>query len=128
LATLYSFSGPDGANLNEPLTQATDGNLYGATLQGGASGDGTVFRLNVGLGPFIKTITTSGKVGATVKILGTNLAGATSVGFNGTLAVFTVVSPSEISTAVPAGATTGKITVDTPSGTLLSNVPFRVKQ
>jgi hypothetical protein len=44
-------------------------------------------------------------VGADVKILGTDLTGATSVSFNGTAAVFTVVSPSLITTTVPTGAT-----------------------
>ena len=60
----------------------------------GTSGDGTVFSLSVGLGPFVETQTTSGEVGAAVKILGTDLTGATSVSFNGTAATFTVVSPS----------------------------------
>ena len=61
-----------------------------------------------------------------VKILGTNLTGATSVTFNGTSAVFKVVSSSEITTTVPAGATTGKVKVVTPHDTLSSNMPFRV--
>jgi uncharacterized protein (TIGR03437 family) len=74
----------------------------------------------------VKTQTGSGEVDATVKILGTDLTGATSVTFNGTAAVFTVVSPSLITTTVPAGATTGKVQVVTPNGTLSSNVPFRV--
>jgi polyisoprenoid-binding protein YceI len=65
-------------------------------------------------------------VGATVKILGTNLTGATSVNFNGKATTFTVVSSSEITTTVPAGATTGEVRVVTPSGTLLSNLSFRV--
>lgn len=47
---------------------------------------------------------TSGKVGAAVKILGTDLTGATSVTFNGMEATFTVVSSSEITTKIPAGA------------------------
>jgi uncharacterized protein (TIGR03437 family) len=67
-----------------------------------------------------------GKVGAAVKILGTNLTGATSVSFNGTAAVFTVVSSSEITTTVPAGASSGKVQVVTPSGTLSSNASFLV--
>jgi uncharacterized protein (TIGR03437 family) len=66
------------------------------------------------------------KVGAAVKILGTNLTGATSVTFNGTAAVFKVVSASLITTTVPAGATTGTVEVTTPKGTLKSNVVFRV--
>ena len=66
------------------------------------------------------------QVGAAVNILGTNLTGATSVTFNGTAAKFTVVSSSEITTTVPAGATTGEVKVVTPSGTLSSNVSFQV--
>ena len=86
-----------------------------------------VFSLSVGLGPFVETQTTVGKVGAHVKILGTDLTGATSVSFNGTAADFTVVSPSLITTTVPAGATTGKVEVVTPSGTLSTYVPYRVR-
>jgi uncharacterized protein (TIGR03437 family) len=75
----------------------------------------------------VEALPNFGKVGAAVKILGSNLTGATSVTFNGTAAVFTVVTASEIRTAVPTGATTGTIQVVTPGGTLSSNVPFRVR-
>jgi len=130
LTTLYSFCAQsgcvDGAGPYAGLIQATNGDFYGTTLVGGASNEGTVFSLSVGLGPFVETQATSGAVGATVKILGTDLTGATSVSFNGTAAAFTVVSPSLITTTVPPGATSGKVEVVTPSGTLLSNVPFRV--
>jgi uncharacterized protein (TIGR03437 family) len=68
----------------------------------------------------------AGKVGASVNILGTNLSGATSVTFNGTAATFTFVSPSLITTTVPAGATTGEVKVIKPHGTVQSNVSFRV--
>ena len=130
LTTLYSFcpqSGcPDGDDPRGTLVQDTNGNLYGTTFAGGANGFGTVFSLSVGLGPFVETQTTSGKIGAAVKILGTNLTGATSVTFNGTTATFHVVSSSEITTTVPMGASTGKVKVVTPHGTLTSNVSFRV--
>jgi uncharacterized repeat protein (TIGR03803 family) len=130
LTTLYSFcpqSGcPDGDDPRGTLVQDTNGNLYGTTFAGGANGVGTVFSLSVGLGPFVETQTTSGKVGAAVKILGTNLTGATSVTFNGTTATFHVVSSSEITTTVPMGASTGKVKVVTPHRTLTSNVSFRV--
>jgi uncharacterized repeat protein (TIGR03803 family) len=127
LTTLHSFDGTDGENPHAGLVQDTNGNFFGTTSGGGANGDGTVFSLSVGLGPFVKTMPTSGKVGKAVRILGTNLIGATSVTFNGTAATFTVKSKSEITTTVPTGATTGTVQVVTPSGTLSSNVPFRVR-
>jgi hypothetical protein len=37
-----------------------------------------------------------------------------------------VVSSSLVTATVPTGATTGKVEVVTPGGTLSSNVPFRV--
>lgn len=98
----------------------------GQHMWGGADGLGSVFSVATGLSPFVKTLPTSGKVGTSVDILGTNLTGATSVTFNGTAATFTVVSSSEITTAVPTGAKTGTVQVSTPSGTLKSNVTFRV--
>jgi uncharacterized repeat protein (TIGR03803 family) len=136
LTTLYRFCSQtdctDGDDVRAGLVQDTNGEFYGTTFFGGAdtmngnAGGGTVFSLSVGLGPFVETQTTSGKVGATVKILGTDLTGTSSVTFNGTAATFTVVSASEITTAVPTGATTGTVEVTTPKGTLKSNLAFRV--
>jgi len=134
LTTLYSFCAQsgcaDGQDPSAPLVQDTNGLLYGTAVNGGSDacsgGCGTVFSLSLGLGPFVETQRTSGKVGEIVKILGNDLTGATSVSFNGTEAVFNVVSPSLIETTVPAGATSGKVQVVTPSRTLSSNVPFRV--
>ena len=125
----WSFDSTDGAHPYAGLVQGTDGNFYGTTKEGGAIKGvsyGTVFSLSVGLGPFVETLPTSGKVGAAVKILGTDLTGAPGVTFNGTAATFKVVSSSEITTTVPAGATTGTVEVKTPDGTLKSNVVFRV--
>jgi uncharacterized repeat protein (TIGR03803 family) len=136
LTLLHSFGdtgGTDGYNPIATLVQDTNGSFYGTTFYGGISnrnqcprGCGTVFSLSVGLSSFIETQPTSGKVGAAVKILGTSLTGSTSVTFNGTAATFTVISRSEITTTVPAGATTGTVQAVTPSGTLSSNVPFTV--
>ena len=131
LTTLHSFDGTDGANPSGGLLQATNGTFYGTTFAGGtydncSGGCGTIFSLSLGLGPFVAIQPTSGKAGAAVIVLGTNLAGATSVTFNGAAAPFTIVSASEITTTVPAGATTGVVQVTTPSGTLTSNMNFRV--
>jgi uncharacterized protein (TIGR03437 family) len=61
-----------------------------------------------------------------VTILGTDLTDATSITFNGVPAVFSAVSPTEIIAIVPDAATTGKVEVVTPGGTLSTNMPFRV--
>jgi uncharacterized repeat protein (TIGR03803 family) len=134
LTTLYSFCSqtgcPDGKNPSAGLVQGTDGSFYGTAAFGGNTdcpgGCGTVFRLSVGLPPFVKTLPTSGEVGAKVIILGTDLGGATSVSFERVAAQFTVVSKSEIKAVVPAGANTGKVRVKTPHGALVSNVAFHV--
>lgn len=133
LTTLYSFHGADGAHPTGALVQYTDGSFYGMSAAGGnqhtgcnSEGCGTVFHLVVpGLGPFVKTVPTSGKVGIIVSILGNNLTGATSVKFNGVAAKF-VTSSTDIAATVPVGATTGTVTVVTPARTLSSNVKFRV--
>jgi uncharacterized protein (TIGR03437 family) len=80
----------------------------------------------MGLAPFVKTVPVAAYPGKQIFILGTNLMGATSVTFGGTPAAFTVVSATEITATVPKSATTGTVQVVTPSGTLSSNVPFRV--
>jgi uncharacterized repeat protein (TIGR03803 family) len=118
-----------------PPIQATNGNIYGTTgFAGNGSecenlndpGCGTVYREELGLVPFVTTNPALGKPGWSINILGNELTETTSVAFNGTPATFTVVSPTDIKATVPSGATSGTIQVTTPSGTLSSNVAFRV--
>jgi uncharacterized repeat protein (TIGR03803 family) len=131
LTVLYSLDNLDGSGPAAQLIQATSGTFYGTTTYGGdlscssPNGCGTVFNLSVGLSPFVKTNPTSGKVGTKVTILGNNLAGATSVTFNGTKATFKA-SRTYITTTVPTGATTGTVEVVTPKRSLRSNLAFRV--
>jgi uncharacterized repeat protein (TIGR03803 family) len=129
LTTLYNFctvSGCLDGFYPEGLVQDTNGNFYGTTSKGGSNSEGTVFSLSVGLASFVETQTATGRVGATVKILGTKLTGATGVSFNGSGATFTVVSSSLIDAIVPVGATTGFVTVTTPSGRLTSKTEFQI--
>jgi len=134
LTTLHNFDGTDGSYPAVSLIQGTNGTLYGVATADAtsnsacAAGCGTVFALSVGLGPFVETLPTIGEVGEAVRILGTDLTGATSVRFNGKAAEFNVVSPTEIVTRVPDDAKTGFVTVMTPSGTLKSNMKFHVRE
>ena len=68
----------------------------------------------------------SGGVGTAVTITGVNLSGATSVKFHGTSAVIGTDTAKKITTTVPAGATTGTVTVTTGGGTATSSVVFTV--
>jgi IPT/TIG domain-containing protein/List-Bact-rpt repeat protein len=69
---------------------------------------------------------TSGPVGTSVTISGTNFTGATAVTFNGVSATFSVSSDRVIQATVPAGATTGPLSVTTPGGTATSANNFTV--
>jgi uncharacterized repeat protein (TIGR03803 family) len=132
LTTLYSFCDcADGGFPFGGLVQATNGTFYGTTQHSGNdtcgfNGCGTVFSLDMGLGPFVTFVRASGRVGRTGPILGQGFTGTTSVSLNGILASFTVISDTLIRATVPVGGTTGYVTVTTPSGTLTSNVPFHV--
>lgn len=96
------------------------------TGAGGNRNDGVVYSLDLGVSQFVKLVLSSGKVGTTVEILGAGFNGATKVKFDGTTASFTVVSDTYLTAKVPAGATTGPVSVTTSAGTLTSSTTFRV--
>jgi uncharacterized repeat protein (TIGR03803 family) len=123
--TLHTFKLHDGSTPTSALLQATSGIFYGLTENGGKV-VGTVFSLDMGLGPFVAFVEHAGEVGQTIGVLGQGFIGSSNVTFSGKTASFTVVSDTFINATVPAGATTGYVTVTTPSGTLTSNVPFHV--
>jgi uncharacterized repeat protein (TIGR03803 family) len=135
LTVLHSFCSlkdcKDGAEPMGPILQATDGNLYGTTYGIKGAGGSVVYKLSLGLAPFVTPVPAFGSSGQQVSILGNDLTGATAVSFNGTPAAsFTVNSTgSAITATVPGGATSGSIQVTlADSTTLTSNVQFQVLQ
>ncbi len=132
LTSLHSFDFDDGAFPQSSLLQGTSGAFYGMTNDGGencidsSEGCGTIFKLSTDLGPFVAFVRNLGKVGQSAGILGQGFTGATSVSFNGIPAAFIVRRDTFLTATVPAGATTGYVTVTTPTGTLTSNVKFNV--
>jgi uncharacterized repeat protein (TIGR03803 family) len=126
--TLYTFtrSNTAGEYPYTRLFQAPNGNLYGAVAFYNSAWNGAIYSFSNGLSPLVETNPTMGKVGKSVLILGNGLTGSTSVTFNGVAAAFTVESDTYIKATVPAGATTGTVSVATPSGVLNSNPQFVV--
>ncbi len=69
---------------------------------------------------------TSGGVGTSVTVTGTNFTGATSVRFNGQSASFSVVTSTQINATVPNCSSSGPISVTTAGGTATSSGSFSV--
>ena len=109
-----------------------NGTFYGTTMQGGAYqgndvGHGVFYSFSNGLKPYIVLQYPRAKIGTSIGIFGVDLTGTTAVSFNGVAATsFTVDSETYMTAAVPTGATTGYVTVTTPSATLKSAVKLTV--
>ena len=133
----FAFDGDNGNSPEVGVIQAADGTLVGTTELGGTiSGgsnefaDGTVWTLDAGLPApppaIILLNSTSGSAGSTVLLNGHNFIGATAVSFNGVNASFQVLSSQFVSATVPAGATTGPVTVTNAGGKATSTQTFTV--
>jgi uncharacterized repeat protein (TIGR03803 family) len=135
VATLEaSFGGASGNFPDGALVQGSDGNLYVTTSSGGGSNSngvpdaGTIDVFSAGLAlpkpGILGFVPSSGSVGTKVTIGLGPYIGATSVQFNGTPAIFKVNGSEFITATVPAGATTGPISVTTPGGKTTSKQKF----
>jgi phospholipase C len=131
-ATSVKFNGTSATAYSvDSYTQITasvpSGALTGkisVTTSGGAVTSSTKFKVQ----PTVTSFTpTAGPVGSSVTITGVAFTGATAVKFEGVAATFTVDSSTQITASVPAGALTGKISVTTPGGTMMSSSQFMVQ-
>ena len=66
-STLHNFSGADGIGPSG-LMQATDGNLYGVTEQGGTASLGTVWRMSLG-GTFTSLLSLTSALGSSPQVV-----------------------------------------------------------
>ena len=69
---------------------------------------------------------TSGKVGDTIAIAGTNFSAPLAVIFGGNVAAVHSLAPTQINAQVPSGAKTGVIRITTSYGRALSATSFTV--
>jgi large repetitive protein len=111
----------------EVPTGATTGPITVKTASGTATSATNFTVTTTSAAPTISSFSpSSGSVGTSVTINGTNLTGATWVKFNGVMATITSNTATQIVAKVPTGATTGPITVKTASGTAISATNFTV--
>jgi IPT/TIG domain len=97
------------------------------TTPGGTAASATNFTMTAGGFSITSFNPTSGVIGTSVVITGVGFTGANAVRFNGTMATFKVNTPTQITAVVPAGATTGPISVKKPgSHTATSSTNFTV--
>jgi len=115
------------------LVEGMDGRIYGVTpLGGNPPGIGAVFSLDIGLPkplPLVAQLSpSSGPVGQSVLLWGNYLLGATSVTFNGVPATtLSVTSVNSAYATVPAGATSGPVTITTANGSVTTTGSFTVQ-
>lgn len=134
LTVLYNFDSVTGAQPEVTPVQHTNGMLYGDTYSGGTGNlscavgtCGVFYSLNNSLPAFAGLVTTVGKVGSKVGILGQGFSSSSVVTFGTTPATSVTLSGTTfLSATVPSGATTATVSVTTSSGTLKSLKKFRV--
>jgi uncharacterized repeat protein (TIGR03803 family) len=122
-ASEFSFDGTDGTGLYYgPLTLGGDGNLYGATFEGGSDNDGTVFQYSPTGESLAAYYSFTGSPGgfypfsAPIEATDGSLWGATAHGgANGAGAIYKVTVSTPIAPAISLTANPTTVAVGSPS-------------
>lgn len=119
--TPYKVAGNSGMRL---FMDATNSPIRVSTLDVNNSG-ANVFEVQKA--PCIDAITTtSGAAGSTIDIYAINTASITGVYFNGVASTFTFVDNTRISATIPAGATSGPISLTSSFGNFTAPTNFNI--
>ena len=109
---------------------APNGDLYGTSGRGGQTDDGAIYRLRLGtaLVPSVSSLSPAmGPPGTMVSVVGNHFTGSVNVTLNGVSCENAVVVNDKLLIfKVPAGGTSGKVTVITPKGNSTSATTFSV--
>ena len=124
--TAAPFTVVSATSITATVAAGTTSGLISVTTPAGTAVSATAFL--VGNLPTVTSFTpTTGAVGSTVVITGTNFTAASQVTFAGVSApVYSVNSATQITVMVPIGAVTGPIAVTTPLGTGTSTTNFTI--
>jgi len=133
IATLTAIASNDDANglqTSQVAFNASAGTTYRIAVDGYAGSGGDVvinWTLNASA-PIITGFTpSSGGIGTQVIITGQNLGSAIGTSFNGVATTaFTINSVTQVTASVPAGASTGLISITTSNGVAQSATAFTV--
>jgi thermitase len=122
----FTVVSPTTIQATVPATGAPDGRWRVTTPGGTAMSAGSYMTTAAPAPPTLSGFSpSSGPVGTSVTLTGTNLSGATSVKLGTVAATFIIVSPTSISAKVPAGAASPTSwSVSTPAGTATSAGSF----
>lgn len=122
-----SFSVDSGTSITAVVGTGTSGSGPVEVTNADGTASFGAFTVAPSLCPTITSFTpTSGPVGTSVTITGTNFIAVSSVTFNNVAATFSVDSATQITATVPTTATTGPIRVTTLGGTGSSLTNFTV--
>lgn len=124
--TVATFTVTDDTHITASVPAGATSGTISVTAPGGTGTSAGSFTVSLPAPTITSFSPASGMAGAPVNLTGTSFTGATAVKFNGTSATFNVTDASHISTGVPAGASSGTISVTTPSGTATSATAFTV--
>jgi Leucine-rich repeat (LRR) protein len=121
LTALFSVQSDTAISAAVPAGFAS-GKITVVTPAGNAATTTTVLALPL-VGSFSPT---QGLVGSSVEVLGEGFAQASAVKLGSKVATFSVVDDTLLRMVVPAGVSSGKITVETPRGSRVSTGTFAV--
>ena len=124
--TSATFTIKSATKITATVPPGAQSGAISVTGPGGTGTSTSSFTVSTPAPTIVSFTPTSGGAGMKVTIKGTNFAGATAVSFGATVATFSIKSATKLIAFVPAGATTGPISVSTPGGTTTSSVNFVV--
>jgi hypothetical protein len=124
-ATTAIFTLIDDTTIDATVPPTTLDGKITVTTAGGAGSSASVFNV---ITPTVGNFSPKkGSAGTLISISGSDLASTTAVSFDGHAAAsLTVVSNTLVTAVVPAGATTGKLTLTTAAGPVVSSGDFTV--